>query len=100
VAEDQPAVERLREASIDQPDRPALSGKLLRDLDAAHDDGPEAHDQDVFARAQELAFADGNRPRVDRLKVEARIARVMQRERMVLSECGVHQPAQLLFVLG
>ncbi len=91
---------RLGETRVDDGDRPALGRQLIRDLEAAHDDRPEADDQDVRPVAQHLRLADRDGRGLDVGQVEPRIARVVQRERMLLLERGVHQPAQLLLVLG
>ena len=62
--------------------------------------GPKPTIRRSVALAQDLALADRDRRRLDRRQVEARVARVVQRERVVLAEGGAQQPAQLLLVLG
>ena len=84
--EDQLAVERLGEARVDDPDRPALGGQPFRGRHRPHDDRPEADEQDVGALAQHLALADRDDLGLDRRQVEARVARIVERERVVLGE--------------
>ena len=101
LLEDQLAIERLGKSGVDDPDRPALRRPAARRLPArASTIGPKPTIRMSCALAQDLGLADGDRGRLDRRQVEAGVARVVQRERMVLAECRVHQPAQLLLVLG
>ena len=70
--DDQPRVEGLGEPGVDDTHRPALGRQPVGDLDAAHHDGPEAHDEQLGALAQRLALADGDEHRLDLRQVEAR----------------------------
>src|SRR4029079_4108608 len=99
LVEDQLPVERLREASVDHPDRPALLGQRIGALERAHHDRAEADEEQVVALAQDLCLTDRDRPRLDGWQPEAGIARVVQRERMLLLERRVQERAQLLLVL-
>ena len=85
------AVERAGEPGVHDPDRPALLLQLGSRRDATVDDGPEADDHDVRALAQDLAAADLDELRLDRVEVEAGVARVLQGERVLLGEGRAQQ---------
>ena len=93
-------VQGLGEAGVDDPHRPALGREPLGDLDAAHHDGPEAHDEQLGAHAEGLRLAHRDEDRVDVRQVQSGIPGVVQRERMILGECRPQQAAQLLLVAG
>jgi hypothetical protein len=63
------------------------------------DDRAEPDEQDVGALAEDLGATDRDRDRLDRGQPEARVARVVERERAVLAEGGHEQRAELLLVL-
>src|SRR6185436_16418492 len=91
LVQDQLAVERLRESRVDYADRPAFLGERIGRLEGPHDDRAEADEKQVVALAQDLCLADRDLARLDRRQAEARIARVVQRERMRLPERAVEQ---------
>ena len=93
LVEDQLPIERLGEARIDDADRPAIGGQAIRDVDGALDDRAEADEQEVSPLAQDLALADRDGLRLDRREPEPGIARVVQRERVVLGERRPQQRA-------
>jgi hypothetical protein len=100
LVEDQLPVERLGKPRIDHADRPAVGGQRIGRLDRARDDRAEADEQHVPSLAQHLAPPDGQRRGLDGRQPEPRVARVVQRERVLLPERGPDEGPQLLLVLG
>src|SRR5207247_2189415 len=99
LVEDQLAVERLGKTRIDDGNGPALGLERVGTGDGPGDDGPERDEQHVATLADDLAPADRQDRRLARRQPEPRIARVMQRKRMVLGERGPEQRTKLLLVL-
>ena len=100
LVEDQLAVERLGEPGVDDADGPALGLERVGGLERAHDDRPEAHEQEVAALAQDLAPPDREHRRLALGQAEPGVARVVERERVVLGERRAEQRPQLLLVLA
>ena len=99
LVEDQLAVDRLEESGVDHAHGPAFRRQRVRHRDAARHDRPEADQQDLATVAQDLALSDGQHLRGPFGHPEAGIARVVERERVILGERGPHQRAELLLVL-
>ena len=79
----------------DQPSRVERVGGLER----PRDDRPEADEQQVAALAEDLAAPDRQQLGLDRRQAEPGVARVVERERVVLGERRPEQRPQLLLVL-
>jgi len=100
LVEDELAIERLGVAGIDDTDRPALLLEHVGRLATALHDGPEPHYQDLTALTEHLAHPDRENLRSPHGDAEAGVARVVQRERVILGKSGPHERPQLLLVLG
>ena len=98
LVQDELAVERLGEPGVDDADGPAVLGQGIGGLERPGDDRPEADEQHVAPVAEHLAAADRDDRRLDRRQAEPGVARVVQRERMVLRERRVEQRSQLLLI--
>ena len=98
LVEDQLAVERLREPRVDHADGPAARLQRVGHLERAPGDRPEGHEQQVAALAEDLAAPDGDRLGLALRHAEPGVARVVERERVVLGERRPQQRAQLLLV--
>ena len=98
LVEDQLTIERLRIAGIDQADRPAVLLEQFARLPTPFDNRAEADDQDLAALPQQLAHAHRQHLGDPGRDTEARVARVMQRERMRLREGGSDERTEFLLV--
>ena len=81
---------------IDQPSASSAVGCLQR----PRHDRAEPDEQHVAALAEHLAATDRDGRRRDRLEPEPGVARVVERERVVLGERRAEERAQLLLVPG
>ena len=92
-------VERLGEPGVDHADRPALGLERIGRLERPRHDRAEADEQQIASLAQDLALPDGQRTRLNGCEIEPRVARIVQREGVLLVECRAQQRAELLLVL-